>query len=421
MKIRAFRALRPASDKVEQVASVPYDTINSDEARELAVGRPWSFLHVIRPEIDLPRECDVHDDAVYDKGAENFRRFQDEGALVREEAPCLYLYRQRMGEHVQRGIVSCCHVDAYDQNRILKHEKTRQDKEDDRTRHVKSLMANAGPIFLTYRDSESVDQLVDEVERQEPLYHIESPDGVVHTVWRIARSEAMITAFESVPCAYIADGHHRAAAAARTARELRDANANHTGDEEYNWFLAVLFQSGDLTVLPYNRVVRDLNGMTEETFLEALGRCGELVETDQPEPDRSCTFGVRVGGKWWMLAVDEGTVDWSDSIASLDVSILQDRVLTPLLGIGDPRTDERIEFVGGIRGMEELERRAAPSGVAFALHATSMDQLLAVSDDSKCMPPKSTWFEPKLRSGLFVHAIDSTGAAVPQHAQERSS
>ena len=406
MKIRAFRALRPASDKVEQVASVPYDTINSDEARELAVGRPWSFLHVIRPEIDLPRECDVHDDAVYDKGAENFRRFQDEGALVREEAPCLYLYRQRMGEHVQRGIVSCCHVDAYDQNRILKHEKTRQDKEDDRTRHVKSLMANAGPIFLTYRDSESVDQLVDEVERQEPLYHIESPDGVVHTVWRIARSEAMITAFESVPCAYIADGHHRSAAAARTARELRDANANHTGDEEYNWFLTVLFPATQLQILPYNRSVHDLNGLTEAELLVAVRARFRVTEMVPATPSQPRQVSMYLGGKWYGLSWDAPDVD--DPVAALDVTYLQDHLLAPVLGIDDPRTSDRIDFVGGIRGPEELERLvdSGKGAVAFSMFPVMVDQMMDIADADRIMPPKSTWFEPKLRSGLLVHTLD---------------
>ncbi len=406
MKIRAFRALRPASDKVEQVASVPYDTINSDEARELAVGRPWSFLHVIRPEIDLPRECDVHDDAVYDKGAENFRRFQDEGALVREEAPCLYLYRQRMGEHVQRGIVSCCHVDAYDQNRILKHEKTRQDKEDDRTRHVKSLMANAGPIFLTYRDSESVDQLVDEVERQEPLYHIESPDGVVHTVWRIARSEAMITAFESVPCAYIADGHHRSAAAARTARELRDANANHTGDEEYNWFLTVLFPATQLQILPYNRSVHDLNGLTEAELLVAVRARFRVIEMVPATPPQPRQVSMYLGGKWYGLSWDSPDVD--DPVAALDVTYLQDHLLAPVLGIDDPRTSDRIDFVGGIRGPEELERLvdSGKGAVAFSMFPVMVDQMMDIADADRIMPPKSTWFEPKLRSGLLVHTLD---------------
>jgi len=419
--IKAFKAIRPPAPQAPRVSSPPYDVVSTAEARALAEGNPSSFLHVIRPEIDLSDATDPHADEVYVAARAGLDRLLEEGTLRRDDNAGIYLYRQVWNGCSQTGIVCCCHVDDYRADVIRKHEKTRQDKEDDRTRHLLSLDAHAGPVFLAYRENEDLQTLMTDDMSHRPWCHFVTPDGVTHTVWDVSNPDRYVSLMASVPNAYVADGHHRSASADRAAAHLASENPSHTGDEEYNWFLAVLFQSGDLTVLPYNRVVRDLNGMTEETFLEALGRCGELVETDQPEPDRSCTFGVRVGGKWWMLAVDEGTVDWSDSIASLDVSILQDRVLTPLLGIGDPRTDERIEFVGGIRGMEELERRAAPSGVAFALHATSMDQLLAVSDDSKCMPPKSTWFEPKLRSGLFVHAIDSTGAAVPQHAQERSS
>jgi len=311
-----------------------------------------------------------------------------------------------MGEHVQRGIVSCCHVDAYDQNRILKHEKTRQDKEDDRTRHVKSLMANAGPIFLTYRDSESVDQLVDEVERQEPLYHIESPDGVVHTVWRIARSEAMITAFESVPCAYIADGHHRSAAAARTARELRDANANHTGDEEYNWFLTVLFPATQLQILPYNRSVHDLNGLTEAELLVAVRARFRVIEMVPATPPQPRQVSMYLGGKWYGLSWDSPDVD--DPVAALDVTYLQDHLLAPVLGIDDPRTSDRIDFVGGIRGPEELERLvdSGKGAVAFSMFPVMVDQMMDIADADRIMPPKSTWFEPKLRSGLLVHTLD---------------
>ncbi len=406
MKIKAFRALRPAPDKVEQVASVPYDTINSDEARELAVGKPWSFLHVIRPEIDLPRDCDVHDDAVYAKGAENFLRFQEEGALIREAEPCLYLYRQKMGDHVQRGIVACCHVDAYDQNQILKHEKTRQDKEDDRTRHVKTLHANAGPVFLTYRDSAAVDQQVEDIERGEALYHVESPDGVDHTVWRVSGASELIDAFESIPCAYIADGHHRSAAAARTARELRDANSNHTGDEEYNWFLTVLFPATQLQILPYNRCVHDLNGLTEAELLVAVRARFRVTEMVPSVPSGPCRASMYLGGKWYGLSWD--APDTGDPVAALDVSYLQDHLLSPILGIEDPRTSDRIDFVGGIRGPEELERLvdSGKGAVAFSLYPVMVEQMMDIADADRIMPPKSTWFEPKLRSGLLVHTLD---------------
>jgi uncharacterized protein (DUF1015 family) len=405
MKIQAFRALRPAGDRVEQVASVPYDTINSDEARELAEGKPWSFLHVIRPEIDLPVGCDVHADAVYEKAAENFKHFQDESVLIREDEPALYVYRQQMGDHVQSGIVACCHVDAYDQNEIRKHEKTRQDKEDDRTRHVKTLRANAGPIFLTYRDELVIDDLVAKTKNQAPLYHITSQDGVIHTVWRVDDAAAVSTAFEHVPCSYIADGHHRSAAAARTAHEMRDANPNHTGDEEYNWFLAVLFPATQLKILPYNRCVHDLNGLTEKDFLAAVKREFGVSESGQPLPAGSCQASMYLGGKWYGLSwTHPGT---EDSVSALDVSALQDRLLAPILGIDDPRTSTRIDFVGGIRGADELEKLvdSGRGAVAFSLCPVQVGQMMDIADADRIMPPKSTWFEPKLRSGLLVHTL----------------
>ncbi len=406
MKIQAFRALRPASDKVEEVASVPYDTINSDEARELAVGKPWSFLHVIRPEIDLPVACDPHDDCVYEKAAENFKQFQNESVLIRDEKPALYVYRQQMGEHVQSGIVACCHVDAYDQNEIRKHEKTRQDKEDDRTRHVKALRANAGPIFLTYRDDRVIDDVVAATEQQDPLYHITSPDGVIHTVWRIDDATALLDAFDNIPCSYIADGHHRSAAAARTARELREANPNHTGDEEYNWFLAVLFPATQLKILPYNRCVHDLNGLTAEEFLSAVKREFAVSEEAEPLPAGPCKASMYLGGQWYGLSWD--VPDAGDPVAALDVSAIQDRLLAPILGIDDPRTNTRIDFVGGIRGTDELERLVdmGRGAVAFSLYPVQVDQMMDIADAGRIMPPKSTWFEPKLRSGLLVHTLD---------------
>jgi uncharacterized protein (DUF1015 family) len=406
LKIQAFRALRPAPRNVDEVASVPYDTINTDEARELAAGKPSSFLHVIRPEIDLPPECDVHDAAVYAKAAENFQRFQDSGVLLREEAPCLYLYRQQMGAHIQCGVVACCHVDAYDQNRILKHEKTRQDKEDDRTLHVKALRANAGPIFLTYRDSETIDSLVEGVESQESLYHIESPDGVIHTVWRIAEDSEFRAAFDAVPCAYIADGHHRSAAAARTAREFGAANPNHTGQEEYNWFLSVLFPSSQLQILPYNRSVHDLNGLTDAAFLVEVRRQFRVSDLVEPVPAEACHACMYLGGKWYGLSWD--APDGGDPVSALDVSYVQDNLLAPVLGIEDPRTSERISFVGGIRGTDELERLvdSGQGAVAFSMHPVSVDQVMDIADADRIMPPKSTWFEPKLRSGLLVHTLD---------------
>ncbi len=406
MEIKAFRALRPAPEHVDAVASVPYDTINSDEARELAAGNPYSFLHVIRPEIDLPEDCDVHDDAVYAKAAENFQSFRDQGVLIRESSPSLYLYRQQMGEHIQKGIVACCNVNAYDENCILKHEKTRQDKEDDRTRHVKTLRANAGPVFLTYRDSSEIDRIVADVERGEPLYGVESADGVTHTVWRVDETSALTDAFRTVPCAYIADGHHRSAAAARTARELRAENPNHTGEEEYNWFQAVLFPATQLQIQPYNRCVHDLNGLSESEFLDVVKQRFRVVEGMPAVPASSCNVSMYLGGKWYGLSWD--APESADPVEALDVSYLQDNLLSPVLGINDPRTSTRIDFVGGIRGPEELVRLvdSGNGAVAFSMYPVTVDQMMDIADADRIMPPKSTWFEPKLRSGLLVHTLD---------------
>jgi uncharacterized protein (DUF1015 family) len=406
LKIKSFAALRPAADKVEQVASVPYDTINSSEARALAEGKPYSFLHVIRPEIDLPPEIDIHDDAVYAKAAENFKKFQDDGALIREDKPCLYLYRQKMGDHIQHGIVACCHVDAYDNNLILKHEKTRQDKEDDRTCHVKTLRANAGPIFLTYRDSSTIDQLAAQVENSSPLYDIVSEDGVGHTVWKIADSSDLVKAFERVPCTYIADGHHRSAAAARTAREMAAANPNHTGNEEYNWFMTVLFPATQLKILPYNRAVHDLNGLSKDDFLTAVAKNFRISKDGQPAPQGARQVSMYLDGKWYSLSWD--MPEDADPVKALDVSYLQDKLLAPLLGIDDPRTSTKIDFIGGIRGTEALTEAVDSdrAAVAFSMYPVSVEQMMDIADAGKIMPPKSTWFEPKLRSGLLTHTLD---------------
>jgi len=406
LKIKAFEALRPATDKVEEVASVPYDTINSSEARSLANNKPYSFLHVIRPEIDLNPEIDIHADEVYAKAAENFKKFQEDGALIREDTPCLYLYRQKMGNHIQRGIVGCCHVEDYDNNLILKHEKTRQDKEDDRTRHVKTLRANAGPIFLTYRDTAKIDKLVAEVENTAPLYDIVSEDGVGHTVWKIADSDNIVAAFESVPCTYIADGHHRSAAAARTAREMATGNPNHNGSEEYNWFMTVLFPATQLKILPYNRAVHNLNGLNKDDFISSVKQKFTVTENGQSEPDGACQVSMYLDGKWYTLSWNKPNTD--DPVAALDVSYLQDNLLAPVLGIDDPRTSTSIDFVGGIRGTQALTD-AVDSGkcaVAFSMYPVSVDQMMDIADAGKIMPPKSTWFEPKLRSGLLVHTLD---------------
>jgi len=407
MRLHPFRAVRPAPELAERVAAVPYDVVNREEAAALAEGNPYSFLHVGRSDIDLPAHVDPHDPRIYAKAREALERFQAEGTLVREATPSLYLYRQVMDGREQTGVVGCVHIDDYEQDVIRKHEKTRQDKEDDRTRHVLTLRANAEPVFLTYRGRQDIEVLSRRLLETEPLYDFTASDGVRHTVWRIAEPEPFLDAFRAVPHAYVADGHHRSASAWRAGRELRQGPDRDRGEGEYEWFLAVLFPAEQLRILPYNRVVRDLGGREATEVLAGLAQVGRWGVTNQPNPPRPGSFGVFFMGRWYRLELDERTIDRSDPIASLDVSLLQDRVLGPILGIGDPRTDERIDFVGGIRGTAELERRvrSGRAAVAFALYPTTLEQLMAVSDAGKIMPPKSTWFEPKLRSGLFVHTL----------------
>jgi uncharacterized protein (DUF1015 family) len=390
------------------VAAVPYDVVDRSEAAELARGNRYSFLHVGRSDIDLPEEIDPHDPRIYSKAREALEQFINEGILLRDQEQSLYLYRQVMEGRTQTGVVGCVHVDDYEGNIIRKHEKTRPDKEDDRTRHVLTLNAHAEPVFLAYRTQLEIDRLVQRMMGMPPLYDFVAPDGVRHTVWKVPDTEAILQAFQSVPHAYVADGHHRSASAWRAGKERRAANPRHEGSEEYNWFLAVLFPADQLTIMPYNRVVRDLAGKTAAEALRELQRVGRIAATTDSRPSRSGTFCIYLAGGWHRLELAEDTIDRRDPIASLDVSLLQDRVLAPVLGVGDPRTDKRIDFVGGIRGTEELERRVNSGGsaIAFSLYPTTMEQLIAVSDAGAVMPPKSTWFEPKLRSGLFVHELD---------------
>lgn len=406
MRIKAFKAVRPQKEFAEQVASVPYDTVNTDEARALAKGRPWSFLHVVRPEIDLPIGTDVHSDAVYNKAAENLAKFKTENVLQMDNEPGLFLYRQIMGEHAQRGVVACCNVEDYYRDLIKKHEKTRRDKEDDRTRHVRALNANTGPVFLTYRDSSWIDNMMAEVECEKPLYDFTAPDGIRHTVWRVSKVKELIDAFDEIPYLYIADGHHRAAAAARAAKELAGLNSNHTGMEEYNWFLAVMFPAGQLRILPYNRIVHDLNGLSDEDFIKAVGEHFQVSEVALQSPEEPRQISMYWGGKWYALSWGEHTD--LDPVSALDVSYLQDKLLDPVLGIKDPRTDTRVEFIGGIRGPAELIKLvdSGKAKVAFSMYPCQVEQMMAIADAGMIMPPKSTWFEPKLRSGLLVHMLD---------------
>jgi uncharacterized protein (DUF1015 family) len=409
MRIRSFRGLVPTAEHAPAVAAVPYDVVNREEAHALAHDKPLSLLHVDRAEIDLPLSVDPYDASVYAQAAKAFQKLQADGVLVRESGPCMYLYRQVMGSHYQTGLVTTCHVDDYEADIIKKHEKTRQDKEDDRTRLVDTLSANTGPIFLTYRGTLAIQAVIDGIIRdQAPVHDFTAPDGVQHQVWKIsygvsASLEAMFGS--QVPCAYIADGHHRAASAYRVAKMRKEANPGRTGEEDFHWFLSVLFPGSELRILPYNRAVKDLNGLDPEAFLRKVESVFSLKYSQTKEPSKPGQCCMYMKGQWhtleWQPAVNASPID------QLDVSILQDRLLAPVLDIADPRTSKRIDFIGGIRGVAELEK-LVDSGehtVAFSMYPVTVDQLMAISDAGQIMPPKSTWFEPKLRSGLFIHSF----------------
>lgn len=410
MRIFPFRALRPPAHLAAAVAAVPYDVVNRAEAAELARDNEVSFLHVTRPEIDLPASLDPHDPQVYEQGRRALQQFIEQGTLIDEAEPALYIYRLEMAGRAQVGIVGCVHVDDYASDTIRKHEKTRRDKEDDRTRHLLTLGAHPEPVFLAFRPIAALNALVEKETTAPPLYDFVAADGVRHVLWRVADAPALVQAFAQVPVSYVADGHHRCASAWRAGSERRETRPGNTGNEAYNRFPAVLFSTDQLRILPYNRVIRDLNGLSEAEFLGRLARVGTLASftpRGDATPERVHAFHVFLPSGWHRLTLDPATVDRQDPVAALDVSLLQERVLTPILGIGDPRTDERIDFVGGIRGTADLERRVreGEAAVAFALYPTSLEQLLAVADAGGIMPPKSTWFEPKLRSGLFVHVM----------------
>ncbi len=404
MRIRAFKGLVPKPELAAEVACVPYDVVNTAEAAALADGKPHSLLRVDRAEIAFPAGTDIYSDPIYAKALEMFQKLQRDGALVRETEPCIYVYQQQMGAHTQRGIVTLMHVDDYDAELIKKHEKTRKDKEDDRTRLIDTISANTGPVFLTYRDAPAVTALVNAKTAEKPLHDFTAPDGIRHTFWRVAGGAEWISAFGAVPVTYIADGHHRVASAARVARLRRSRNPKHNGAEDYNWFLSVLFPASELKILPYNRIVADLNGRTPEAFLAEVKTVFGLEENANPSPDAIGRVSMYLGGKWHGLRCPAdpkaGPVD------RLDVSVLQNRLLAPILGIDDPRTSKRIDFVGGIRGTAELTRRVdRDGGVAFSMYPVTIGQLMDIADAGEIMPPKSTWFEPKLRSGLAIHTF----------------
>ena len=405
MRIQPFAALRPRPDLAERVASVPYDVVTTEEAAALADGLPESFLHVIRPEIDLPGGTDLYSDEVYATAKANLDRFVAEGWLQRDAGPSLYLYRQQMGDHVQTGLVATCHADDYAANIIKKHEYTLKKKEDDRTRHTSTLMANAGPVFLTYRDDASIDALVAKDTAGEPDVDFTAPDGVRHTVWVAADPDAYVAGFTGVANAYVADGHHRSASAVRVAKECAEANTGHTGDELYNWYLCVLFPESQLNVLAYNRLVSDLGGLTEEELLAKAAERFTVTPDAAPMPEGKGHIRMVVGGKWYGLTWDDVP---SDPVEQLDVAILQDRLLGPVLGIDDPKTNPRISFVGGIHGPDRLERDvvSGKAAVGFSLYPVAVGEVMDVADADKVMPPKSTWFEPKLRSGLLVNTLE---------------
>jgi uncharacterized protein (DUF1015 family) len=404
--IRPFAALRPLPSNVERVSAVPYDVVNAEEARAMAAGNPLSFLHVSRAEIDLPPATDPYSDAVYAKALENFTALRRSAPLAVEDEPAVYLYRLKMGSHTQTGVAACYSVDEYDGDLIKKHEKTRRDKEDDRTRHIGTLRAQTGPVFLTYRASKAVDAIADRVTAGPPLFDFEPADRVRHSVWKVTGADlaAVVAAFGELPCLYIADGHHRAASAGRTRKHLAETSAA-ADNAEASWMLAVAFPDNQTQILPYNRVVKDLAGKTPEAFLSEVKAKVAFVE-GPPSPTRKGDIAMYLGGRWHTLRLQaaEGAKDVG---STLDVSLLQDQVLAPLLGVGDPRTDKRIDFVGGIRGTAELERlvNTGKAAVAFSLFPVGVDDLMRIADAGEIMPPKSTWFEPKLRDGLLTHLI----------------
>jgi uncharacterized protein (DUF1015 family) len=410
--IKPFKALRPRKEFAEKVAAMPYDVMSVAEAREMSRGNTYSFLHVSRPEIDLSSDVDHYSEAVYEKGRENLERLVREGIVVKETTECYYVYRQVMGDVVQTGLVACASVDDYRTGVIKKHELTRPDKEEDRVKHIDYLNANDEPVFYTYKSDPVINGIMADITGGEPVYDFTTDDGVTHTVWLVGESEKideLTSRFAAIQTLYVADGHHRSAAAGRV-REIRKAgNPSHTGHEEYNYFLTVIFPDNELNIMPYNRVVKDLNGRKITEFMTKVAEKFSVTPVGSTyAPARQHQMGMYLEGKWYQIVPKHGSFNENDTVSRLDVSILQDNLLSPILGIRNPRTDQRIHFVGGIRGTEELER-LVDSGkyrVAFSLYHTSINELMELADAGKIMPPKSTWFEPKLRSGLFIHELE---------------
>jgi uncharacterized protein (DUF1015 family) len=412
--VKPFKGLRPDPKYAEKVASPPYDVLNSEEAREMISDNPYSFLHVVKPEVDVNPSIDLYDDRVYNMGKQNLNKLIEEGILIQDEEECFYIYSQKMGEHLQIGLVAAASVDEYQEGKIKKHENTRLAKEKDRAKHIRVLNAQAGPVFLTYRADEEIDALIEDAISREPVYDFTADDGIKHTFYVIdgeEMKESIKNAFGKLDCLYVADGHHRSAAAARVRDERKAMENEYTGKEEYNYFLTVIFPHNQMHIMDYNRVVNGLNGLSKEDYLERLKDSFDVEEWSEKgkpfKPESIHNFGMYLDEKWYHLSAKDGTFDEKDPVESLDVSILQENLLNPVLGIENLREDRRISFVGGMRGLGRLES-LVDSGdytVAFSMYPTSIEQLMAIADAGKVMPPKSTWFEPKLRSGLITHLL----------------
>jgi uncharacterized protein (DUF1015 family) len=410
--IKPFAGLRPAPGRASDVAAPPYDVMSTREARQMVEGRPYSFLHISRPEVDLAQDTDPYAPQVYVKARENLDRMIAAGVLIRDEAPCYYVYRLTMGAHVQTGLVAATSVEAYDAHRIKKHELTRPVKEDDRVRQIDVLNSQTGPVFLVYRSTAVIDDALASLSASAPAVDIRAEDGVRHELWVVderASIDRLSAAFEQLSGLYIADGHHRSAAASRVAAARKGANSDHTGKEPYNYFLSVIFPHTQMQILDYNRVVKDLHGLDVKSFMSRLRVLFEVEPSPAPvKPARHAELGMYLDGTWYRLALDPLRIPWDDPVGRLDVNLLQDNIIEPILGIVDPRRDERIDFVGGIRGLDWLSRQVDEGGmkVAFSLHPTHIEDLMAVADAGEIMPPKSTWFEPKLADGLVSHMLD---------------
>jgi len=407
-----FKAVRPDKKFVAQVAALPYDVMTREEGQKAVAGNPLSFMHVEKSEIDVPDNTKSNDDLIYQTAKRNFIDMRVKGILIQDESPCFYIYRQQMGSQVQTGIVGLMSAAEYDAGKIKKHELTRKDKEEDRIKHVDTVNAQTGPVFISYRECQGLNRIVDQISSGVPEYDFTAEDGVKHTVWVVADTrhiEEIKKEFLAVDALYIADGHHRAAAATTIARNRRSQNSSQPSSNEYESVLAVFFPHTQLKVMDYNRAVKDLNGLTPEQFIEKISLKFTVRKNfTARSPQQFHDFGMYLGGQWYKLTIKEGVYNANDPVASLDAAILQEHLLYPVLNIQDPRVDDRIKFIGGIRGMDELEKLVNQDGfaVAFALYPTTMEQIIKVADAGAIMPPKSTWFEPKLRSGLFTHRLD---------------